>query len=119
MLELILTTHRNIIDEVGNHPALLMWVMGNEIDIASENRAFMRKRINDSIKFARQYTLQKWNRSVPLTTCVVDVPETYDMLAVEMDVEVFCANAGYRSDSLTDLFSGNPQRSAHYNNSPM
>jgi len=90
-----------------------MWVMGNEIDISNPSRLAMKNRINNKMDFARNYTMTKWGRRVPVTTCVVDLPETYDQLAKDMRVDVFCANAGYRSDSLTDLFPGNPNRSMH------
>lgn len=104
---------RNIIDEVGGHPALLMWVLGNEIVLHEPEKLALKQRINQKMDFARRYTLQKHNRVVPITSCVVDLPESYDFLVNNLNVDLFCANAGYRADSLTDLFTGNVARSTH------
>jgi hypothetical protein len=98
---------RNLIDEVGDHPAILMWVVGNEFDFKSSALLQLRALLNDEFQKVRDYTKSKWNRVLPVTTCVIDIPDTYDILADTLDVDLFCANAGYRGESLTDLFSGN------------
>eukprot|EP01122_Echinamoeba_exundans_P013455 TRINITY_DN5882_c0_g2_i1.p2 TRINITY_DN5882_c0_g2~~TRINITY_DN5882_c0_g2_i1.p2 ORF type:complete len:364 (-),score=74.65 TRINITY_DN5882_c0_g2_i1:1305-2396(-) len=98
---------RNLIDEVGGHPALILWVFGNELDFASPKNVQLRSQLNAKMKFIREYTLAKWNRVVPVTSCVIDIPVLYDALVETLDVDIFCPNAGYRGGSLTDLFSGN------------
>jgi hypothetical protein len=98
---------KNLIDEVGGHPALIMWVFGNELDFASPRNVQLRSQLNSKMKFIRDYTLAKWNRIVPVTSCVIDIPVLYDALVSSLDVDLFCPNAGYRGGSLTDLFSGN------------
>lgn len=99
-----------MIDEVGGHPALLMWVIGNEIELSRKDKQPLRIRINQKMDMIRNYTVTKHNRIIPVTSCVVDNPESYDVLVGNLNVDLFCANAGYRSDSLTDLFTGNPSR---------
>lgn len=93
------------IDEVGNHPALLMWAFGNELNMMDPAMVDL---INYYTGFIKQYTQQKWNRKVPVTCAVVDLPHSYDMLAERLHVDVFTTNAGYRGVTFTDLWNGNP-----------
>lgn len=99
---------QNLIDEVGDHPALLMWSIGNELFLDDPSRRHLLDTINDMSEFTREYTMEKYSRRVPVTHCVVDIPTSYKFYVDNLKVDIFCANAGYRSDSLTDLFSGNP-----------
>jgi len=118
------------IDEVGNHPALLMWTLGNELPLNANNSALVAT-LNQRIQFARNYTLYKWNRFIPITVAVVDDPTSYHILESGMnwllsheldfesnsynylvgalDVDVFTTNAGYRGFTYSDLWSGNGQ----------
>jgi hypothetical protein len=59
---------RNLIDEVGNHPALLMWALGNELAFSETGKPELRDRVNKKMDFIREYTLTKWNRLIPVTT---------------------------------------------------
>jgi hypothetical protein len=95
---------RNQIDEVGNHPALLMFSVGNELNLA--DNTLMTAVIN-AIEYSRNYTLAKWGRSIPFTHAVVDNPPSYDHLITTLPVDVFSSNAGYRGEGFQDLFSGN------------
>lgn len=52
-----------MIDEVGDHPALLMWMMGNELNVAGDPA--LRGYLNSKMDFIRNYTLSKWNRVLP------------------------------------------------------
>jgi hypothetical protein len=90
------------VDEVGNHPALLMWVVGNELGLASKPE--LRKTVQKMIVKVREYTLQKWNRVIPVTTCEVDLPNSYNLLSDELDVDLFMTNAGYRDVYLNTLW---------------
>jgi len=63
--------------------------------------------VNDYIHFIREYTRQKWNRTIPITSAVVDLPLSYNSLAATLNVDIFTTNAGYRGVSFTDLWSGN------------
>jgi hypothetical protein len=81
---------RNVVDEVGNHSALLvclysykisnsekMWVFGNELLLDDPTVTLL----NGYMNYARNYTMEKWGRSVPVTHAAVDTPNTYDRLA--------------------------------------
>jgi len=72
------------IDEVGNHPALLMWTLGNELPLNANNSALVAT-LNQRIQFARNYTLYKWNRFIPITVAVVDDPTSYHILESGMN----------------------------------
>jgi len=92
------------IDEIGNHPALLMYTLGNELPLSSDPSILAL--VNEYIGFARSYMMLKWGRVVPLTSAVVDLPTSYAYLAENLDVDVFTTNAGYRGISFVDLWSG-------------
>jgi hypothetical protein len=91
------------VDEIGNHPALLMWVVGNELGLYS--KPDLRKIVQKMIVKVREYTLQKWNRVIPVTTCEVDLPQSYNLLSDELDVDLFMTNAGYRDVYLNSLWA--------------
>jgi len=96
---------RNIVDEVGNHSALLMWTFGNELPLDQHLVA----KLNEYMSYARMYTWSKWNRFVPVSHAVVDNPPSYDWLAASLKVDIFSTNAGYRGLGFQDLWSGNPR----------
>ena len=48
------------------------------------------------MNYIREYTQQKWNRFVPVTAAVVDIPSSYDNLMKNLHVDIFSSNAGYR-----------------------
>lgn len=76
-----------------------MWALGNELPLDDQLIALL----NDYMGFARVYTKQKWNRFIPCTHAVVDLPTSYDKLARELDVDIFSTNAGYRGFGFSDL----------------
>jgi hypothetical protein len=90
------------VDEIGNHTALLMWVIGNELGLYSKPE--LRATVQKMIVKVREYTLQKWNRIIPVTTCEVDLPQSYNLLAEDLDVDLFMTNAGYRDVYLNTLW---------------
>jgi len=94
----------NQIDEVGNHPALLMYTLGNELNLAGD--ANLLALVNHYIGFAKNYSMTKWGRSIPITHAIVDNPSTYDNLFANLNVDVFTSNAGYRGLGFSDLWSG-------------
>lgn len=57
----------NQIDEVGNHAAILMWNLGNELDLYG--RPALRDKINGLMDFAKNYTTQRYN-SRDFRTCL-------------------------------------------------
>jgi len=102
------------IDEVGNHTAIIMWTLGNELPLSSSNPD-LTDYLNQRIAFARNYTLQRWNRKLPITSAVVDDPSSYNYLVTALDVDVFTPNAGYRGPTFTDLWSGDIYTYGMYN----
>lgn len=100
------TMHRllmNQIDEIGNHPALLMYTLGNELPL---NDPVIVNLVNQYMAFSRNYSLIKWGRSIPISLAVVDDPFTYNELYDILDVDVFTTNAGYRGLGFQDLWDG-------------
>ena len=89
----------NVIDEVGNHSAILMFALGNELPLDDNLIAIL----NKYIAYSKSYLQQKWGRVVPITHAVVDLPPSYDHLAATLNVDVFSSNAGYRGLGFQDL----------------
>lgn len=108
--ELLVQKTKNLIDEVGNHPAVVMWAVGNELSLEDPSKNELLATVNRMMNLARTYTLEKWGRILPSTHCGADYPESYEFLSENLDVDLFCSNAGYRSDSLTNLFSGDESK---------
>jgi len=100
------------IDEVGNHPSLLMWNFGNELGVGNDPNLL--NVLNNYMNFIREYTIQRWNRSIPITSAVVDLPESYNTLAAQLNVDIFTTNAGYRGLDFSDLWTGNSQFDGWY-----
>jgi hypothetical protein len=94
------------IEEVGDHPALLMWLMGNELDLSADPQEV--QFLNGMFDIIRNYTYQKFQRRIPVTSAVVDYPPSYDTLVRTMNVDVFTSNAGYRGLTLGNLWDGDP-----------
>jgi len=95
---------QNQIDEIGNHPALLMYTLGNELNLLGNPRLL--DQVNNYINFARNYSLSKWGRSIPFTHAIVDNPSSYNTLFASLRVDVFTTNAGYRGLGFQDLWDG-------------
>jgi hypothetical protein len=76
-----------------------MWALGNELPLDDHLIGIVNKYIN----YGRYYTYQKWNRVIPVTHAVVDLPPSYDHLAQYLNVDVFSSNAGYRGLGFQDL----------------
>lgn len=92
----------NLIEEVGNHSALLMWVVGHNWDMSEKS---FRNRMKTMIEYARTKMEEIWDRQVPITYCSADTPENFASTLSNLGVDVFCANAGYRAD-LKPIFDG-------------
>ena len=71
-----------------------MWNFSNELPIY-ENPSLV-DMLNSYIRYIIEYTAQRWNRYVPVTVAVVDIPASYDNLMARLEVDVFSTNAGYR-----------------------
>lgn len=94
------------VDELGNHPALLMWSVGNELNLAE--RTELRERVNMLMNHVRDYTEKKWNRKVPVMTVLLDKPEDYETLLNDLNVDLYVSNAGYRHLDFQPLWDGEP-----------
>lgn len=94
------------VDEIGNHPALLMWSVGNELGLFTKPE--LRSIVARMIVKVREYTYKKWNRIIPVTTFEVDLPQSYNLLMAELDVDLFATNAGYRDVYMESLWAPDP-----------
>jgi len=94
------------VDELGDHEALLMWKIGNELGLY--NKPELRTTVNACIDYTREYMMKKWNRIIPITTAEIDLPTSYVTLANEMHIDVFTSNAGYRDIGLYTLWEPDP-----------
>lgn len=92
------------VDELGNHPALLMWSVGNELNLAQ--RTDLRERVNMLMNYVRDYTQKRWKRRVPVMTVLLDKPGDYESLVNDLDVDLFVSNAGYRHLDFRPLWDG-------------
>jgi uncharacterized membrane protein YgcG len=95
---------RDQIDEVGWHPAIIMYTFGNELPLNSD--VVLLGKVNGFINYARNYQFTKWARTIPITNAVVDLPLSYDNLFQNLDVDVFTTNNGYRGFSYSSFWDG-------------
>jgi hypothetical protein len=93
------------VDELGNHPALLMWCVGNNLNLYQNTK--LRQTVNYAMNKVRSYMLQKWNRVVPVTNAEADLPEAYVPLIQELQLDVYTANV-YRGIYLSQLWNPPP-----------
>ena len=82
-----------------------MWNFSNELPLAAD--ASLVDLLNKYMVYIKEYTMQKWNRFIPVTVAVVDLPDSYDSLMANLDVDIFSSNAGYRGLTFQDLWIGN------------
>lgn len=94
------------VEELGNHPALLAFLVGNELGL--DNNPALLNLVNRMMHKVRWYTFQYWNRTVPVSTALIDNPDTYDRYIRELDVDFFTINV-FRSISLQSLFEPDVQ----------
>ncbi len=66
---------RNQIDEVGYHPAILMFTFGNELGTATADQSLL-DTLNYFFNFIRTYQAAKWNRIIPVTCAEVHIYHT-------------------------------------------
>lgn len=71
-----------------------MWNFSNELPL--DVNPDLVELLNKYIRYIKEYTTQKWNRFVPVTVAVVDIPSSYDNLMKTLEVDIFSTNAGYR-----------------------
>ena len=71
-----------------------MWNFSNELPLDTNPEIV--EMLNKYMKYIKEYQAQKWNRYVPVTAAVVDIPSSYDHLMATLDVDIFSTNAGYR-----------------------
>lgn len=93
------------VDELGNHPALLMWCIGNNLGLVSKDE--LRATVNRMIEKVKSYMLEKWNRVVPVTSAESDVPPAYLPLVKDLKIDVFTANV-YRGAYLSKFWRPDP-----------
>jgi len=95
----------NLIDEVGYHPAVLMYQFGNELQFLNNGQDYVTK-INSYLSHARSYQLSRWGRALPVSTALIDYPPYYNTLVPALDMDIITTNAGYRGFNFQNLWSG-------------
>jgi len=95
----------NLIDEVGYHPAVLMYQFGNELQFLNNGQDYVTK-INSYLSHARSYQLSRWGRALPVSTALIDYPPYYNSLVPALDIDIITTNAGYRGYNFQNLWSG-------------
>jgi len=99
---------RSLVDNVGNHPALLMWQFGNELPLTDPSLGpGIIAKLNHFFDYARTYTWIKWVRHVPISIALVDLPSGYNQLVRDLKTDIVTTNAGYRGPGYSDLWTGN------------
>lgn len=63
-------------------------------------------KVNYYIDYAREYSMSKWGRKIPMTHAIIDIPTTYRTFYEKLNVDVFTTNAGYRGQGFGDLWDG-------------
>lgn len=117
---------RTTIEEVGNHPALLMYSLGNEMNYVDgsnfESWVEVLHIAGELMKYARDYQRTTWkyvtdsqrvvrfsaplcSRLIPFTTGTDDNNLYYDWLASLVPVDVFMPNAGYRGQPMNNIWN--------------
>jgi hypothetical protein len=81
-----------------------VWQFGNELPLYGD--ASLIATMNHYFNYVRNYTLQKWQRIVPVSCALVDYPASYNTLVEQMQVDVITTNAGYRGYDYSTLWSG-------------
>jgi hypothetical protein len=92
------------IDEVGWHPAVLMYSVGNELPIYRD-QALLSK-LNHYLNYARAYQYARWGRHIPTTHAIVDYPDGYNWFFENLDVDVLTINNGYRGTQYGGIWVG-------------
>jgi hypothetical protein len=92
------------VEEVGDHPALLMWIMGNEFNLFSNQDKI--PFLNYWFDYVRNYTFATFQRTLPVTHAIEDYPPSYELLVKELHVDVFTSNCGYRGFTFGNLWDG-------------
>lgn len=106
------------IEELGDHPALLAYMVGNELDFRS--KPDLLALVNRLMRKVRRYTMEYWNRIVPASTALIDKPSEFNWAIRELDVDFFTVNV-FRSLGMQQLFEpdgdfmGWSQASKRYN----
>ncbi len=95
---------RAVVEEAGNHTATLMYLVGNEINVCGDTE--IRDIINKQMDRVRYYQLTRWNRFIPVSTTLVDLPNCYETLFQELHVDIMSTNAGYRDLNHKPLWEG-------------
>lgn len=93
------------VDELGDHPALLMFTVGDAMADLGSNKE-LRDRVDWCMFYARKYMSHRHGRRVPLTTVMVDVPSHFATIARQVQVDLFMANVGFRGLNLNPVFDG-------------
>jgi len=99
---------RNLVDNVGDHPALLMWQFGNELPLSDPTLGpQIIPKLNHFFDYARTWTYLRYNRVIPVSIALVDLPSQYNSLSTQLKVDIITTNAGYRGPTYSDLWVGN------------
>merc|ERR1712137_686727 len=86
---------RSLVDNVGNHPALLMWQFGNELPLTVTDNNLgptLIAKLNHFFDYARTYTWIRWQRILPISVALVDLPSAYNELVRDLKTDIVTTN---------------------------
>lgn len=90
-------TMQYLIDEIGNHTALMAWYIGSDWPLDDSSSSLMIT-FNEAIGYVHAHS------KVPITSCVSGLAETATLLTSQLKWDFVCANAGWNGASdLTDF----------------
>jgi hypothetical protein len=81
---------KNLVSELGTHPALLAWVVGSDWGLEDPTASALTTRVNQVIDYAKQQ-----GTNVPLTYCVSNLPQAAQFYADNLHIDFVCTNAGW------------------------
>lgn len=99
--EILKRNIENIVREIGNYSSLLMFEIGNEFPLQSEEDF---EKMNELIQYTNDRMLAFYDRFIPIMHCTNDDPSKFVNIIESLIIDVFCTNSGY--DDINMLFEG-------------
>lgn len=86
-----------LIDEIGNHSALMAWYVGSDWGFDADGGSSLITAFNNIVDYVHSKS------NVPISTCVSGLPSTATLLVSNLKWDFVCANAGW--DGASELMN--------------